>query len=244
MATILETTRENKHMYDKISSLGVNFEKLTQETLETIKKIKEINAIVFKGFCSKRIPTAVKITGVSYDSEKCEVYVNTKGISFKAWQYGENTNYIDSYDGHDFIKILKQLKEKEKEILPYVPLNKKYILTNFLKDVETLSKNDYSEIPLNANIFDLDHKPMTIIKGDLREIKFFRLNTNEPYMYYSINLTKQGLKDQFLIEQIYPELKSIIEQAISEEEKVLKSYKDFLDNLKTTFAKEVIANKL
>jgi hypothetical protein len=96
---------------------------------------------------------------------------------------------------------------------------------------EELSKKS---ININSIILKQGHANLYMDTSDSHE---YRRN-------FGINMIDQKLVDKFLIEQVYPELKLHLINYLKNEKEILEKYELFLEDIKTKFGKQLIANTL
>lgn len=136
---ILDAFKENKEKFDDIGRISREIKERIKMKEEVANKIMEIYRVVFKNFNTERKETPVRIKGIySSEEERNVVFINKDGISLKEGAYMDNTSYIDTKGESNFCNLLKQLKLKESDLLPFVKENKKLIFKQFFEKVDLL----------------------------------------------------------------------------------------------------------
>lgn len=247
---ILRAFRKCEPKFKDIAELSKNITEIISKKDLVITEVINIYRLVFQNYSSKRIETNVRIKGLYSSDDNVVVYLNKNGISLKNHSYRNNTKYIDNEGAIHFIKIIKQLKEKELELLPLIEDDKKKeLLAKFLEKVNLLIFDKNLEVKLDTDwILYNDKDDKTIL---VKQVKItpgnIKLDYSGEWMYnkdLSIGLGYQTLNDKILLEQCYEDLKMLLNKYIELETNNLNNANLFLQDIKNKFSKQMIINSL
>jgi hypothetical protein len=241
---ILEALKENKTMFEEIEKISRTLSETLLEKGNTLREIAKLHNLVFSNFNTARKETPIKIKTTDY-RDGAVVFINKDGISLKDGAYAKNTYYLGKINNNtEFVRALKQIKQKETELLQLIKKpTKQIIFKQFFEKVEDLSYEEKIDKELNKELHYFDDR--------LREFKIetIQLSPNHirllmGYNTHYLNINSLDLKDKLVIEQIYPDIIDILKEYCQDEKAKLELTKQFLEDLKVKFAKHLIVNNL
>lgn len=260
---ILEAYQENEEKFKTITKLSQNIQEAVKKKREILSDIVEVYRVVFKNFSTEkvRVPYKIKIRDGESETDY-DLFVNRDGFSIRYSSSGyrssddDYTNGIDTLKFEEFIFALKEIKHNLLGVAQYIKgmkrTNKQQILVDFLKDIEIIKFINEFEKKLDKSI---PLKTINVIKDEYDEIRITEFKVDPTRFSFDYNgvwnwnnhrvgINIIGLSDKLIIEQVYEELKQVLEEYLAEETKNLNNARLFLEKKKERFSGELVMDRL
>lgn len=245
---IITAYKETEPKIKIINDLSKEIETTQNKKSNIFSDINRTFQVIFHNFSTTRIKTGLKIGWKEEkEEEKQVVYINKDGISIRSDNGDGSTTNVFSYGNDMFIGFLKSLKEKELDVMQHIKKKQKQdILHNFLEDIELLdTKGDYEKSFNQLTFTDEDEEIITDrLIASSRNVEYEKSESSWNSKRFDISSHNTGFRDKIIIEQIFEELKVMLEEFLAKEKQALKNAELFFDGIKNKFNAQLMVAEL
>lgn len=228
---IIKAIQDNKIKFDILKDLSKQILKVRDEKKIQIGFVKKVYDIVLKNLASSRI----KVLGIKNDI----YYVNKTGLTKKRdVPYSQNSDNITS---SDFFKSLVEVRENLPVFLKVLSPSKRKTFRDFMENAKLLHEDKPITLDMNTHIEWIDTNDNKKFIEKVTVNYSFGNNVNiligeeDTWRADKINLTNPDFKDYPIIEQLYNQMKLVLEKELKQNKKELENSKKFLADVDTKF---------
>lgn len=232
---IVKAIRGSKEKFDTLKSISQEILEVRKLKKKQEKFVEKSYNIVLRNLASSKKEVIIK--DINSLNDKGKIYsVSKSGISKKYSSYSQNADNINQ---GNFFKSLIEVKENLPAFLKVLSLNKKTILKKFIEKANLLEEKKATSIPMEIEIDWVDRKKyIDIMKVYYTQDVIIVFGSDE-WNSDKVNTIDLGFQDYAIIEQLYNQIKRVLEMELKQNTKELDNMKKFLVDIDKKFSKYI-----
>ena len=223
---IVKAIQKNKLKFDILKSISEEILKARENKKKQEKFIEKVYNIVLRNLAHKK--TAVKINGND------EYYINQTGITKQKSNYSTNT---ESITRSNFLNELAFIKKDIESFLKVISPKKRSKFKKFMEKGHLLESKEPCELKLGKEIqwVGMNKKYIDVLKIKYQYNSDLTINYNNSH-WDTFNIMQLNFEAYTIIEQIYNQVKKVLEMELKQNQKELDNIKKFLNDVDQKFS--------
>jgi len=220
---IIKAIRGNKEKYDVLKKLSQDIIEVRKDKKKQEEFVEKSYSIVLKNLSSSKKDVVINNTTYS---------ISKTGISRKSSNYAENIARGEFFEG------LTEVKRNLQVFLKKLSSSKQTILKRFMEKAYMLEEKKPSSMRLGTEIEWISGKKkveeIRILYNRVNEVKI--IIGHEDWRADTVNTVDLDFRDYGIIEQLYNQVKKLLENELKQNLKEYENIKKFLTDIDTKFA--------